>query len=83
MSTRRTAISLAFVGLTVGAAFATVYLVGPITPQQSAYLNVAFGVLVVLASAASIGYGDSLRSFAAERDRGATNQPGVKGRFPP
>src|SRR3989441_6968460 len=44
-SKHRTAITLGIAGLTVGAAFATVYLVGPITPEQSAHLNVAFGVL--------------------------------------
>jgi hypothetical protein len=52
---RRTAITLGIAGLTVGAAFAIVYLVGPITPEQSARLNVALGVLVALATAAAIG----------------------------
>ena len=52
---RRAAIILGSVALIVGAAFATMYLVGPITPAQSTGLNVAFGVLVVLATASGIG----------------------------
>ena len=54
-SARQAAIALGIASLTLGVAFATVYLVGPITPEQSARLNVALGVLVVAATAAATG----------------------------
>ncbi len=51
----RTGVIVGTAGLTVGAAFATVYLVGPITLEQSALLNVALGLLVISATVATIG----------------------------
>ena len=54
-SSRQNAIGFAIVGLTVGVAFGTVYLVGPITPEQSSRLNIAFGILVAFATVASVG----------------------------
>lgn len=70
-SARRIPITLGVAGLIVGAAFATVYLVGPITPEQSAWLNVAFGVLVVAATAAAIGVAVFLVLRRERMSRGA------------
>ena len=68
---RQIAIVLGSASLTVGAAFAIMYLVGPITPRQSTLLNVAFGVLVVAASAAMIGVVACLALMRVRISRGA------------
>ena len=70
-STRQTAIAIGYASLTVGVAFATVYLVGPITPAQSAWLNVALSGLVVLASAAAVGVAVCLGVLRVRSARGA------------
>ena len=68
---RRIGIILGSAGLIVGAAFTTVHLVGPITPRQGTLLNVALGLLVVAASAASLGVAVSLGLTRLRISRGA------------
>jgi hypothetical protein len=70
-SRRQNAIGFGIVGLTVGVAFGTVYLVGPITPEQSARLNIAFGVLVAFATVASVGVVVCLGLTRVRTSRGA------------
>jgi hypothetical protein len=68
---RRIAIILGSASLIVASAFATVYLVGPITLRQSTFLNVALGLLVVVASAASLGLAVFLGLMRVRVSRGA------------